>query len=118
MILGVDRLDYIKGIPHKLLAFEQLLKNHEELIGEVILIQIAVPSRTDVREYQELRSLTHEIVGRINSTYGSLGSIPVHYFDQSVNLHKLIALYCVADVLCVTSIRDGMNLVSYEYMSC
>jgi len=81
IILGVDRLDYIKGIPHKLLAFEQLLKNHEDWIGKVVLIQIAVPSRESVREYQELKSMTHEIVGRINSTYGTIGYIPVHYLD-------------------------------------
>lgn len=118
IILGVDRLDYIKGIPHKLLAFEQLLNNHPEWVGNLVLVQLAVPSRTDVTEYQQLKSMAHEIVGRINSSYGSLEHTPVIYLDQSVNPKQLVALYRISDVMLVTSIRDGMNLVSYEYIAC
>jgi trehalose 6-phosphate synthase/phosphatase len=118
VILGVDRLDYIKGIPLKLLAFEQLLNNHPEWVGNVVLAQLAVPSRTDVSEYQQLKAMAHEIVGRINSTHGSLGYTPVIYLDQSVTPKQLVALYRVSDVMLVTSIRDGMNLVSYEYVAC
>ena len=118
IILGVDRLDYIKGIPLKLLAFEHLLNTYEEWIGNVVLVQIAVPSRENVPEYQALKSMAHEIVGRINSTYGRLGYMPVHYLDQSVQKSQLIALYRRAEVMFISSIRDGMNLVSYEYVAC
>ena len=118
VILGVDRLDYIKGIPHKLLAFERLLRTHEEWIGKVVLVQLAVPSRTDVLDYQVLKAQTHEIVGRINSTCGRLGYTPVHYLDQSVNQRQLTALYRRADVCFVSSLRDGMNLVAFEYTAC
>lgn len=118
LILGVDRLDYIKGIPHKLLAFEILLQKHPEWIGKVVLVQLAVPSRTDVLDYQVLKAQTHEIVGRINSTCGLLGYTPVHYLDQSVNQKQLTALYRRADVCFVSSLRDGMNLVAFEYTSC
>jgi len=118
VILGVDRLDYIKGIPHKLLAFELFLRTHIEWIGRVVLVQLAVPSRTDVPDYQLLKAQTHEIVGRINSTYGQLGYTPVHYLDQSVNQQQLTALYRRADVCFVSSLRDGMNLVAFEYTAC
>lgn len=81
-------------------------------------MQIAVPSRTDVPEYQKLRSLVHEIVGRINGRHGSLTHVPIHHLDRSLSFTELCALYAVTDVCLVTSLRDGMNLVSYEYVAC
>ena len=117
-MLGVDRLDMIKGIPQKLLAFEKFLDEKPEWRDKVLLIQIAVPSRTDVPEYQRLTSLVHEIVGRINGRFGTLGSVPIHHLDRSLGFQELVALYAVTDVALVTSLRDGMNLVSYEYVAC
>lgn len=118
VLLGVDRLDYIKGVPHKLMAFETLLARHPEWKGQVVLIQIAVPSRTEVEAYKELITQTNELVGRINGKYSSFEYSPIIFMNQSVNFNHLCALYSLADVAVVTSIRDGMNLVSYEYVMC
>ncbi|KAL3135793.1 Trehalose-6-P synthase/phosphatase complex synthase subunit [Trebouxia sp. C0010 RCD-2024] len=118
VMLGVDRLDMIKGIPQKLLAFEEFLEEHPEWRDKVLLVQIAVPSRTDVPEYQKLRSMVHEIVGRINGHYGTLTHVPIHHLDRQLSFHELCALYAITDVALVTSLRDGMNLVSYEYVAC
>ncbi|KAJ7551871.1 hypothetical protein O6H91_06G033100 [Diphasiastrum complanatum] len=118
VMLGVDRLDMIKGIPQKLLAFEKFLEESPEWQDKVLLVQIAVPTRTDVHEYQRLTSQVHEIVGRINGRFGTLGTVPIHHLDRSLEFHELCALYAITDVLLVTSLRDGMNLVSYEYVAC
>jgi len=118
VMLGVDRLDMIKGIPQKLLAFEKFLEEHPEWRDKVLLVQIAVPSRTDVPEYQRLRSLVHEIVGRINGRYGTLTHVPIHHLDRQLSFPELAALYAITDVALVTSLRDGMNLVSYEFVAC
>lgn len=119
VVLGVDRLDYIKGVPHKLMAFEILLATQPEWKNNVVLVQIGVPSRTEVDEYKKLISQTNELVGRINAQYGSVeqGS-PIIFINQSISFDDLCALYAVADVALVTSVRDGMNLVSYEYVVC
>ncbi|CAI7915620.1 unnamed protein product, partial [Closterium sp. NIES-53] len=79
VMLGVDRLDMIKGIPQKLIAFEKFLEEHPDWRDKVLLVQIAVPSRTDVPEYQKLTSLVHEIVGRINGRFGTLTTVPIHH---------------------------------------
>ena len=108
----------IKGIPHKLLAFEKFLNENPEWKDKVNLIQIAVPTRSDVPEYQRLASQVHEIVGRINGRFGSIGSVPIQHLDCTMQFPELCALYAVTDVMLVTSQRDGMNLVSYEFVSC
>ena len=118
VLLGVDRLDYIKGMPHKLLAMELFLNKHPEWVQHVVLVQIAVPSRTEVDEYKLLCSQVNELVGRINGRFGSLDYTPIHYINRSVKKEELCALYNVADAAVVTSVRDGMNLVSYEYVVC
>lgn len=151
MILGIDRVDYIKGIPQKLLAMETLLENHPELTGKIVLLQIAVPTRTHVAEYQKLRATAHQLVGRINGRFSSMGCVvrrlriayktftillrnllgfesseplhtlrwvPIHYLDKSIDLDEMVALYYVATTCLVTSLRDGMNLVSYEFIAC
>ena len=133
LIVGVDRLDYIKGVPQKLHALEVFLTEHPEWIGKVVLVQVAVPSRQDVEEYQNLRAVVNELVGRINGKFGvcrdisklglkltSIGTIefmPIHFMHKSVSFDELIALYAVSDVCLVSSTRDGMNLVSYEYIA-
>ncbi|PPR03674.1 hypothetical protein CVT24_007795 [Panaeolus cyanescens] len=97
VIVGVDRLDYIKG---------------------VVLVQLAVPSRQDVEEYQNLRSTVNELVGRINGRFGTVEFMPIHFMHKSLAFDELCALYAVSDVCLVSSTRDGMNLVSYEYIAC
>jgi len=116
VLLGVDRLDYIKGMPHKLLGLELFLSHHPEWRGYVTLIQIGVPTREDVDEYQKLGEQVNELVGRINGTYGTLEYSPIHYINQSVPQNELFAIYKLADVCLVTSVRDGMNLVSHEFV--
>ncbi|KAE8690485.1 Alpha,alpha-trehalose-phosphate synthase 1 [Hibiscus syriacus] len=111
VMLGVDRLDMIKGIPQKILAFEKFLDENPIWRSKVVLLQIAVPTRTEVPEYQKLRSQVHAIVGRINGRFGTLTE------DCSLDFHELCALYVVTDVALLTSLRDGMNLVSYEFVA-
>ena len=118
IIVGVDRLDYIKGVPQKLHAFEVFLTEHPEWIGKVVLVQVAVPSREDVEEYQNLRAVVNELVGRINGQFGTVEFTPIHFLHKSVEFNELIALYATSDVCLVSSTRDGMNLVSYEYIAC
>lgn len=117
VIIGVDRLDYIKGIPQKLHALEVFLEQHPEWIGKVVLVQLAIPSRQDVEEYQNLRACVNELVGRINGRFGTVEFMPIHYLHKSVPLDELTAMYALADACLVTSTRDGMNLVAYEYIS-
>lgn len=117
LIVGVDRLDYIKGVPQKLHALEVFLTEHPEWIGKVVLVQVAVPSRQDVEEYQNLRAVVNELVGRINGRFGTIEFMPIHFLHQSVNFEELTALYAVSDACLVSSTRDGMNLVSYEYIA-
>ncbi|KAG0052006.1 Trehalose-6-P synthase/phosphatase complex synthase subunit [Gryganskiella cystojenkinii] len=118
LIVGVDRLDYIKGVPQKMHALEVFLSEHPEWIGKVVLVQVAVPSRQDVEEYQSLRAVVNELVGRINGMYGTIEFQPIHFLHKSVNFEELVALYAVSDVCLISSTRDGMNLVSYEYICC
>jgi trehalose 6-phosphate synthase len=113
VIVGVDRLDYIKGVPQKLHALELFLTQHPEWIGKVVLVQLAVPSRQDVEEYQNLRATVNELVGRINGRFGTVEFMPIHFMHKSLPFDELCALYAVSDVCLVTSTRDGMNLVSY-----
>ncbi|PLN84548.1 putative alpha,alpha-trehalose-phosphate synthase subunit [Aspergillus taichungensis] len=117
LMVSVDRLDYIKGIPQKLHALEVFLSNHPEWVGKVVLVQVAVPSRQDVEEYQNLRAVVNELVGRINGRFGTVDYMPIHFIHKSVNFDELIALYAVSDACIVSSTRDGMNLVSFEYIA-
>lgn len=116
VIVGVDRMDYIKGLPQKLHAFEVFLTEHPEWIGKVVLVQVAVPSRQDVDEYQQLTAVVNELVGKINGKYGTVEFTPIHFMHKSVEFTELLALYAVSDVCLISSTRDGMNLVSYEYI--
>ncbi|KAJ9097677.1 hypothetical protein QFC21_004714 [Naganishia friedmannii] len=118
VIVGVDRLDYIKGVPQKLHAMEIFLEQHPEWIGKVVLVQLAIPSRQDVEEYQNLRSMVNELVGRINGQFGTVEYVPIHFMHTSVPFEELTAMYALSDACLVTSTRDGMNLVAYEYISC
>lgn len=115
LILGVDRLDYSKGIKERLLTLERFLEEYPDYRGEVSLLQIAVPSRTHVPEYQAMKEEIDYHVGRINGKFSSNGWVPVHYFYYGLPQEELIAYYRAADVALITPIRDGMNLVAKEF---
>jgi trehalose 6-phosphate synthase/phosphatase len=117
LLLGVDRLDYTKGLRQRLVAFERLLEDDPSLRDGVRMIQVAVPSRDSIPSYQEFRRELEEMIGRINGTYGTVTSVPIHYLHQSIPPERLIALYRAADVMLVTPLRDGMNLVAKEYVA-
>lgn len=117
MILSVDRLDYSKGILERLRSFELLLQIHPEYIGEISLFMIVVPSRDTVTQYNELREQIDQLVGNINARFRGLDWIPVNYFYRSFPVEVLSALYNVAEVCLVSPMRDGMNLVSKEYVA-
>lgn len=116
-ILSIDRLDYSKGILQRLQAFEELLRNSPEYLEKVVLYMIVVPSRDTVPQYKHLRDEIDKRVGNINSLFRTLNWSPVHYFYRSFPIETLSALYATADVALVTPMRDGMNLVSKEYVA-
>ena len=117
VILSVDRLDYTKGIIQRLEAYDWYLTKHPEMRGKVIMILLAVPSRTGVEHYDELRNHLEQLVGRINGALGMIGWIPVWYLFRSVSFERLIALYQLSDVALITPLRDGMNLIAKEYVA-
>ena len=117
LLLGIDRLDYTKGILHRLKAYGELL-NEGRLGPRVVLVQVASPSRERVEAYQALRDDVELTVSRINGDHAEVGSPPVHYLHQSYPREEMAALYLSADVMLVTPLRDGMNLVAKEYVSC
>ena len=117
ILLGVDRLDYTKGIPRRLLAYERMLETHPDLREKVRLVQVAVPSRTKVGAYQDFRALVDGLVGRINGAFGTPRWVPVHYIFRALPEPDLVALFRAADVMLVTPLRDGMNLVAKEFVA-
>jgi trehalose 6-phosphate synthase len=118
LLLGVDRLDYTKGIEARLLAYGELLAEGEVAPPDCVLAQVAVPSRDDVPAYHDERARIEHLVGNLNGDYSEMGSPAVHYLHQTQELDQLLALYCAADVMLVTPYRDGMNLVAKEYVAC
>ncbi|MGV3641928.1 MAG: bifunctional alpha,alpha-trehalose-phosphate synthase (UDP-forming)/trehalose-phosphatase [Adhaeribacter sp.] len=117
IILSIDRLDYSKGIPQRLRAFEMFLKSKPEYQERVTLVMIVVPSRDQVEKYKKLKEEVDEIVGRINGLYRTMTWSPVQYYYHSYPLEELSAFYRLADVALVTPMRDGMNLVCKEYIA-
>ena len=117
ILLGVDRLDYTKGILHRLSAVGELFDERQLKTPGTVFVQVATPSRERVGSYQSLRDEVEVTVGRINGEHGQLGSPAVHYLHQSFPREELAAMYLAADVLLVTALRDGMNLVAKEYVA-
>lgn len=117
VLLGIDRLDYTKGIPERLLAFRQLLQQFPQHIGNVTFIQICVPTRSHITRYVELRSKVEQLVGQINGEFGAPGYTPVQYLYRSFSQDEIIAFYKLARVAVVTPLRDGLNLVCKEYVA-
>ena len=116
-ILTIDRLDYTKGIPNRLRAYESFLKTYPEYQEKVRLIMLAVPSRSGVPQYQKLKRETDELVGRINGEFSTVSWTPIWYFYRSLPFENLIDLYTSSDVALITPVRDGMNLVAKEYVA-
>ncbi|MGQ8336362.1 bifunctional alpha,alpha-trehalose-phosphate synthase (UDP-forming)/trehalose-phosphatase [Sunxiuqinia sp. A32] len=117
LILSIDRLDYTKGIPNRIRAFESFLEKYPQFQNEVTLIMLVVPSRDSVEQYRLLKSEVDELVGRINGRFGSVNYTPVWYFYRSLPFENLIELYSTCDVALITPVRDGMNLVAKEYIA-
>src|SRR6185295_7393019 len=119
LILGVDRLDYTKGIPLRLKAFQSLLERYPELRERVSYIQVVVPSREDIPEYRDLKTQIEQLVSKINGGFVQPGGwVPVWYVYRSLSRLDLLAYYRAADIGLVTPLRDGMNLVAKEYCAC
>jgi len=117
IIVSVDRLDYTKGIVERLEAFDWFLSTHPEYKGQVTLIIVAVPSRSGIEDYKQLRGHLEQLVGRVNGEHGSLGYMPVWYLYRFMPFTKLTALYNAADVALITPLRDGMNLIAKEFVA-
>ena len=117
VLLGVDRLDYTKGISLRLRAFQSLLDDGSLTVDRAVMVQVATPTREGVEHYQNERLEIEQIVGEINGVHGRLGDPAVHYLYQSLPLDELVALYRTGDVMLVTPLRDGMNLVAKEYVT-
>jgi len=117
LVLGVERMDYTKGIPERLLALRDFLAEDPARVDEVLMVQVAVPSRAEVRDYRELKDEIDRLAGSINGEFGRPGRQPLHYLYQSVPSWQLKALYRAADVALVTPLRDGLNLVAKEYVA-
>jgi trehalose 6-phosphate synthase/phosphatase len=117
LIVGVDRLDYTKGIYKRLRAFETLLEQHPGYRGKVSMIQVAVPTRTEIAQYKELRDEIEGLVGHINGIYARPGWTPITYMCRSLPFDELVALYLAGNIGLVTPLRDGMNLVAKEFVA-
>ncbi|MCU1520395.1 MAG: trehalose 6-phosphate synthase [Arthrobacter sp.] len=117
ILLGVDRLDYTKGIRHRLKAYEELLADGKVTVEDAALIQVASPSRERVEQYRLLREEVEGTVGHINGTYDTMQHTAVRYLHHSYPIEEMVALYLAADVMLVTALRDGMNLVAKEYVT-
>jgi trehalose 6-phosphate synthase/phosphatase len=116
MLLGVDDMDIFKGISLKLLAMEQLLVQHPEWQGNIVLVQIANPARGKGKDVKEVQAETHAVVKRINETFGKPGYDPIVLIDAPLKFYEKVAYYVVAECCLVTAVRDGMNLIPYEYI--
>ena len=117
LILSIDRMDYTKGIPNRIKAFEYFLEKYPKYKEKVRLVMLAVPSRSNVPQYQKLKRETDELVGRINGKFASVSWTPIWYFYRALPFKDLIDLYISSEVALITPIRDGMNLVAKEYVA-
>jgi trehalose-6-phosphate synthase len=118
LMLGVDRLDYSKGIPERLRAFRTALERYEELRERVVLIQVVVPSRVEIPKYHEFKQRIDRLVGDINGRFSTSSWLPVRYHFRSLDRDELLAHYRACEIALVTPLKDGMNLVAKEYCAC
>lgn len=115
--IGADRIDYSKGIPERLLGIERFLERYPEFRKRFSFVQVAAPSRTEVREYRRMGRIIDEAVGRVNGRYAEEAWSPITYFCRALPRHELVAYYMAADIALVTPLRDGMNLIAKEYVA-
>jgi len=115
IVLGVDRLDYSKGIPYRLRAFENFLEKHPDLHRKITLVQVVVPSRRNIPVYEDLKIEIERMVGEINGRFTRSGWVPIHYIFRSLDRSDLLAYYRTAEIALITPLKDGMNLVAKEY---
>lgn len=118
IVLGVDRLDYTKGIPQRLRAFADLLERFPEVRRNIRLFQVVVPSRVGIPKYDQLKAEIERLVGEINGRFSERGWVPIHYFFRSLQSTELLAFYRAADIALITPLKDGMNLVAKEFCAC
>ncbi len=118
LIISVERLDYTKGIKERILSIERFFEKYPKYRKKLIFLQISVPSRTKIKEYISLKREIDELVGRINGRFSDELWSPIHYIYKAIPQQKLITLYKAADICLVTPLRDGMNLIAKEYVSC
>lgn len=118
IFLGIDRLDYTKGIIERLEAFQAFLRRYPDKVGKVVLVQVCVPSRTKVTSYDNLRKRVERKIGEIAGEFGQPGYAPVHYLYRGLPQDEIVALYRIADLMLVTPLRDGLNLVAKEFVVC
>jgi trehalose 6-phosphate synthase/phosphatase len=118
LMLGIDRLDYTKGMPERFLAFERALEKYPEMRQKVSMLQVVVPSRTMVPDYIDLKGQLEQLSGRINGRFSQHGWVPLHYHYRSLDPVQLLAHYRTAEIALITPLRDGMNLVAKEYCAC
>jgi len=118
IILGVDRLDYSKGIPQRLMAMRNLFTRYPNMKGKVTLVEVVVPSREEVPEYQKLKAHIERLVGEINGQFTGQGLVPIHYLYRTLIREELVAYYRAAEIALLTPLKDGMNLVAKEYCAC
>lgn len=118
VLLGVDRLDYTKGIENRLIAFQELLGENKLRVPNAVMVQVASPSRDRTAAYRRERARIERLVGEINGDFGHVGAPAVHYIHRSLLTEEVAALYRAADVMVVTPFRDGMNLVAKEFVAC
>src|SRR5262249_18695080 len=116
-IIGVDRLDYTKGLPQKFKAYGRFLEKHPQYRGQVVLTQIAPPTRESVEAYLGIRQQLESLAGSINGQFGEIDWVPIHYIHRSTPRRRLSGLYRSARIGMVTPLRDGMNLVAKEYVA-
>jgi len=115
LVLGVDRMDYTKGIPERLKSFRILLRRFPELRGRITLVQVVVPSREEISDYKDLRLHVELLVSQINGEFTQPGWVPIHYMHRNLSSHELLAYYRAADIALITPLKDGMNLVAKEF---
>jgi trehalose 6-phosphate synthase len=116
-IIGVDRLDYSKGLEERFLGYRRFLEEHDERQGEVFLLQIAPPSRGEVATYEVIRERLDELSGRINGEFAEIDWVPIRYVNQGYSREDLAGFYRAAEIGLITPLRDGMNLVAKEYVA-
>ncbi len=117
LLLGIDRLDYTKGLPHRIMAVDRLIEREPSLRGKIRFVQVVVPSRTKVESYRNYRQELDGLVGHVNSRHATIHSVLIHYLYHSISQEQLVAFYRAADVMLVTPLRDGMNLVAKEFVA-